>query len=121
MSTCVCVVVAAIAANGCRKPPYQADATMLGGGAYMIRAQVKAGEGEGLADQYAYRRANEVCPVGYLLDERKANAVPQTEHVFVVGRHTVYAPEVVLKIRCSDLIADAGVAPDAPLPSDAEH
>lgn len=104
------VVVVALLAS-CRKP-YQADATMLGGGRYMIRAQLRAGQSEGLAQQYAYQRANEVCPEGYKLDESKTNETKQTESVAFFGRRTVTAPEVVMMIRCSDLIPppDAGVA-----------
>jgi hypothetical protein len=107
--------VAVVLLIACRKP-YQADATMLGGGKYMIRAQLRAGESEGLAKQYAYQRANEVCPEGYLLDESDSHATPQSERVAFFGRRTVTAPEVVLMIRCGDRIA----LPDAGAPRDAD-
>jgi hypothetical protein len=74
---------------------------MVEHGKYMIRsAPDPEGSSEGLATQYAYRRANEVCPDGYDIVDNKVNSVTTTERVAVFGRRTTQSPEVVLMVRC---------------------
>lgn len=57
---------------GCRTP-YQAEATLIGGGAYAIQAEMDGAATEGIAHEYAMQRAREVCPAGFdLVDDKTA-------------------------------------------------
>jgi hypothetical protein len=62
-----------LAAVGCQKP-YQAEATAIGTGKYMIRAQAETESSEEVAYQRAYERAKQVCPAGYEVVDNKAGA-----------------------------------------------
>jgi hypothetical protein len=93
-----------ILAAGCsHRSGYQADATLISDGQYMIRSAPDSDEkSEGLATQYAHERASDVCPSGYEIVETKAGVMTTTEHVAVFGRRSVEHPEVVLVVRCQE-------------------
>jgi hypothetical protein len=83
----------ALAAVGCRKP-YQAEATGIGTGEYMIRAEAESSES--LAYQRAYERANEVCPAGYEVVDNKAGATRTYRRVAEAD-----TSEVTVVVRCT--------------------
>jgi hypothetical protein len=81
------------------RTPYQAEATAIGDGRIMVRAESETSEGE--ASQRAYARAHEVCPDGYEVVDDKAGTAKRRERVAVFGRRTVESPEVTLVVRCT--------------------
>jgi hypothetical protein len=92
-------VIAMSAGAGCRHP-YQAEATLIGNGQYMIIATTE--DSEAHAYQYAYSRANEICPNGYDVVDNKAGSTKSSERVAVFGRRTIESPEVTLVVRCKE-------------------
>jgi hypothetical protein len=87
-----------LAVVGCRRP-YQAEATAIDGGRYMIRAESEASESE--ARQRAFARANQLCASGYEVADDKAGASRTRERVAVFGHRDVVTPEVTLVVRCT--------------------
>lgn len=90
----------AMFAIGCAHA-YRAEVTALGYGRHMIRsAPDEEHASEGIATQYAYRRASEVCSDGYDVIENKVGTASTTERVAIFGRRINETPEVMLIIRC---------------------
>lgn len=84
----------------CRPPaPAGPEVTTIGNGQVMIRAE--ADDGEGVASQEAYRRANELCPSGYQVVDSRTGVVRSYERVAVFGRRVIETPEVTLVVRCT--------------------
>lgn len=90
----------AMIAIGCAHG-YNADVTPIGDGRYMVRsAPDEEHASDGIAMQYAHRRASEVCSNGYDVIENKVGVASTTERVAIFGRRTNETPEVMLIVRC---------------------
>jgi hypothetical protein len=84
---------------GPEEPATRGEVTPIGNGEYMIRAGAETSEG--LAEQRARARANEVCPGGYEVVGRSVGVTRTYERVAIFGRREHDSPEVVLTVRCT--------------------
>lgn len=123
----MCAVVVIVCA-GCRTP-YQTtmgftggvEARPIGNGVYVVNARVNGYTSQGTAIEYAYRRASEVCPYGYQVDNSAASSTSSYHRTFGGGVQEVNKPEVTIVVRCNQApVASAAPTAEPVMPASAE-